>query len=413
MKKVLGLLMIFFILYFAIQVAFNYFGTGHTALYKINSYNIKEIQTQNKKNETDNYYFEITKEDIIFNFQIMDKNKGSKLIKEIKYFKNSNYECMIPIFRIKGNYTDMVCKKNDTYYYYNSIKGNDPEVDNFASKNTEIYVSSDEISRENGNLYIYKSLVKNHYMALEYYKGVYDINYKVGYKKIALYKNETYKKEIASLVGKYYVAADYDQEYDFHNFEIVNLETYAVSKITSNEAISLNSYVQGAIDNSLYIFDKSNKKQYEINLTTKEVIEIGNESKGIKIYKNKKFTTGNVYEAVTTKLIFSEYTTDNTLNNKTYSKVDKVGNLLSGYYYIYVKENNIYKVYRASIQNTNILTYLFETTNINNVQYVDNYIYYIYNSDIKYFNEKTGNQTLGKYLDIEYNANLKFYIYAK
>ncbi len=413
MKKICYLLISLFILYFAVQIAFVFFGTGHSIHYKVNDFNIKETLTQNKKNETDNYYFEIEKDDILFNFQIMNIKQGSKLIKEIKYFKNTNYECMIPIFRIKGHHTDLVCKKDGIYYYYNTIRGNDPEIDNFAQEYVSEYVDNLEVKKENGNLYVYSNLIDNHFIGLEYYKGIYDINKKANYKKISLFRNEKYTKELSTIVDKYYISADYDQEYDFHNFELINLETYTVSKITSNSAISLNSYIQGVVDNSLYILDKSNKKQYEINLKTKEVIEIGNESIGIKIYKDNEFVNGNIYEAISNNIMFNDNTMDSNFNNKIYSKVEKVGNKLSGYYYLYEKANNIYRVYRASIMNTNVVTYLFDTTDIDSVKYVDEYVYYIYNSEIKYFNETTGNKTVLKYNDMEYNKGLKYYVYSK
>ena len=139
MKRTLILLIILFIFYLLIQVIFNYVGPGHDIEYKVNSYNIHEILTQHKKDEIDNYYFEISKDDIVFNFQIDNIRQGSKLIKEVKYFENSNYTCMIPILRIKGDYINVVCKKDGIYYNYSDIKGNDPEVDAFAKEYDHTY----------------------------------------------------------------------------------------------------------------------------------------------------------------------------------------------------------------------------------------------------------------------------------
>lgn len=412
MKKIFYLLVSLFILYFAVQIAFVFFGTGHSINYKVDNFNISETLTQNKKNEQDNYYFEIKKDDILFNFEIKNIKQGSKLIKRIKYFKNANYECVMPIFRVKGNYTDLICKKDGIYYYYNSIRGNDPEIDNFANEFALEYNNNLEVKKENGNLYVYSNTLNKHYIALEYYKGIYDINSKSNYKKISLFRNEKYTKELSALVKNYYVVANYDEEYDFHNFKIVNLETNGVSNITSNSPISLNSYIQGVIDNSIYILDKSNKKQYELNIKSKDIKEIGNES-GIKIYKDNEFVDGNIYEYLSNEIRFDSKTIDSNFNNITYSKVDKVGNKLSGYYYLYEKVNNVYRVYRTPVMNTSTLLYLFDTTDINSVQYVDDYVYYIYNSEIKYFNELTGNKTLLKYNDMEYNKNLKYYVYIK
>ena len=34
--------------------------------------------------------------------------------------------------------SDIICKKGDKYYYYNSLKGNDAELDKFATDNLNL-----------------------------------------------------------------------------------------------------------------------------------------------------------------------------------------------------------------------------------------------------------------------------------
>ena len=80
--------------------------------------------------------------------------------------------------------------------------------------------------------------------------------------------------------------------------------------------------MQGTIDDEVYLFDKTNKKQYRINLKNNTVSLSGNKSKGIEIYKSDKgidlhrveIKTGipllfpvdkmnNIYEATSEKFI--------------------------------------------------------------------------------------------------------------
>lgn len=409
MKRTLILLIILFIFYLLLQVIFNYVGPGHDITYKVDGYSVKEILTQHQKEDVDNYYFEISKGDILFNYQIDNVRQGSKLVKDIEYFKNTNYECMIPVLRIKGNYVNVVCKKDGIYYNYSDIRGNDPEVDAFFEDYNRTYQNSDKILKDNANLFVYDNLIDNHYMVLEYYKGIYIINPKNTYKRISLFKKETYNKKLSILVDNYYMVADYNEEYDFHKFYLVDLETGSKSDIISNSSISFNSYIQGVVDHSVYLFDKDNQKQYEIDIKNKVVQEIGNVSKGIKIYQDGKFTNANAYEATEKELLFNK--NNNTLDNKTYTKIDLVGSKTAGYYYIYEAVNGEYRVYRASVRNSKIRTYLFTTTDINHIAYTGNYIYYLKNDKI-YAYSNLGSRFILSYKDIMYNNDLKFYVYA-
>lgn len=410
MKRTLILLVILFIFYLVIQMIFNYVGPGHDIEYSVDGYSVHEVLTQHKKEDADNYYFEIKKDDIIFNFQIDNVRQGSKLVKDIEYFKNVNYECMIPILRIKGDYLNVVCKKDNVYYNYSDIKGKDPEVDDFAIKYDKTYENSSKSLKNNANLFVYNNLLEDHYMVLEYYKGIYIINTKDTYKRISLFKKETYAKPLATIVDNYYVVADYNEKYDFHKFNVIDLKTNGKSTIVSNNAISFNSYIEGVVDGEIYLFDKDNQKQYRINVDNETVIEIGNEKKGVQIYQNGEFKNMNVYEVTDKEVLFTN-NTENTIDGKKYAKVDLVGSKTAGYYYIYDLNDNEYTVYRASVRNPKIKTYLFKTTSIDHVAYAGTYVYYLNDGKV-YAYSNLGNRLILSYKDIKYNNDLKFFVYA-
>lgn len=418
MKKIFMLLVVLFTLYFGFQIIFRYLDKGHIYEYTLSNdkkFEIKEVLTQNTENEKNNYYFEIKVDNEIFNFQTFKiYSRATGIIKKIKYFSNANYKCILPLLNKNEQITDMICKKDNIYYYYSSIKGNDPELDSFASDNLdfEIYKDNTDTIKKTSNIYIYNNLLENKYITIDYYKGIYVISKNSKYKKIEIFEKEKYSREISTQVDKYYLCANYDEEYEFHEFKLVNLENSKIEKIVSNYAISFDSYIQGVIDNEVYLFDKTNKKQYKINIKNKEVYYIGNE-KGIKIYKNKEFVTENVYKAINENIAFNEYTTDNIINISNYNLLYVNGNKLSGYYLVYQKVNNVYKIYKVNVQNQNIITYLFTTTDINYVKISNDYIFFKDNKEIKYFNELSGTKTLLKYNELEFNNKLKFYVYSK
>ena len=89
------------------------------------------------------------------------------------------------------------------------------------------------------------------------------------------------------------------------------------------------------------------------------------------------------------------------------------GNKLSGYYLVYQKVNNVYKVYKVNVQNKDIITYLFTTTDINSIKCNNEYIFFKDSKEIKYFNDLIGVKTLLKYNELEFNNKLNFYVYSK
>ena len=91
--------------------------------------------------------------------------------------------------------------------------------------------------------------------------------------------------------------------------------------------------------------------------------------------------------------------------------VIKVG-IDSGYYYIFEKVNNRYKVYRSSIENGINKTYLFETDS-KELLYVEDTVYYKDGKYLKKYNNQNGNQIVIENKELEFNKNIKIGLYTK
>ena len=420
MKKLFNLLIILIILYFGIEISFINLNKGHNLVYKIKKedkvFNIKEIYTQKKKNEINNYYFEITVDDITFNYQTYNNyKKANYIIKDVDYY-DGEYKCINIKDKEGKSISDVICIKDNIEYFYQVIKNKEKNLDKFIKnlKGYNKYTDNKKYKINADPVILYTdNLIDNHFLALQNYKGIYLINEKDKVKNITLFKNDVYTNSSSIVSNNYYVSADYDKEYKFHEFNLVNIKNGKKKKIISNDAISLDSYIQGTINKDIYLFDKSNKLQYRINLKNNTVKVSGRVSEGIQIYENNKFKIGSAYDASSNKILFNKYSVKTKFNNKEYSKVDKVGNKLSGYYYLYLKEDNEYKVYRVNIQNKDILTYLFTTNDINNIYYYEDYIYYKEDNYLKYFQNNLGYKTLLRDKEFEFNKSLKFGLYGE
>ena len=399
MKYLLKVFAILLVIFLSLKLVIHFFDKGHIKNYSIGNFTIKETL---KVDKIDNYYFDIKHEDFNINFQIFKNyNKSEKIITDIKYL-DSNYKCILPLF--KGEtLTDIMCLKDNLIMNYRDIK--DRQVEQFAHEMEKFGYSKKEDKAEpkkiSNTLELYSNnILQNHYLGIENYKGVTLINNEV--KNIDIFKNDVYKKPISIFTDKYYVVADYDSEYSFKKFYAINLINGNLKEIRSYNEISFDSIIQGVVNDDIYIFDKDAENQYILNVEKETVTK----EKAIKFYKGK-WNKINVSEASKGNLFENYYS--NEING--YDKVDKLGKK-TGYYYIYKKQDNNYLVYRADVQNPKLTTYIFTTTDINSVIYLNDYIYFKNGTTIYYYS----NDGVFKILDIselEFNEDIKYGAYRK
>ena len=177
------------------------------------------------------------------------------------------------------------------------------------------------------------------------------------------------------------------------------------------DKISYNSKIIGSVDDSVYIIDYDNKKEYEINTKKESIKEIGNKDIGYKIYNCFKQEDVSSQEILSKDYLIP--TCSEVKTNNDYERIDLVGGSNSGYYYYYQNTIDGYKVYRANVQNKKQKLYITTLDNINNIQYSKEYIYYIKNNQINYYSDYTGIRTLMENSEFEFNDSLNYHLYAK
>lgn len=424
MKKLLKLLFVMFVFYFVLQIGFRVFGKGYTIDYELKidehtNAKIHEVYTNHTKDEKTNYFLTIEIGKQKFPFQTYKKfNYASRLVKQVKYYKG-NYTCVYPVFKKYKQLTDVLCLDQGVLKNYQQVKGREPELDAFVKTLEKDQLYQDQFvndlsdSYQVGALTVYKkNVIDGHFLAINNYRGIYTINNnnpRILY-ELNLFKEDAYHRNLTALSGPYYMSANYDDDYEFNSIKIVNIKNNEVDTLALKTPISFNSYIQGVVDNDVYLVDKTNRKQYKINLKGRSIYEVGNETTKTTYYDQGRVSELTIYDVVNSEKYFN---VEMRIHKEGYAQVDKVGNERSGYMYYYKQVGNKYEAYRASIQSPQTLKYLFTTTEIDHISYVDDYVYYYVGNHLNVYHDSIGNRTVYQNTEYEFNQSLNYYVYKK
>ena len=410
MKKLFGILISLYIIYFAVEYVLFRFGKGHEVVYTIVSenknYNIKETFVANQKDNDDFYSFNINDQ---FYFRIYDDLKrGKNIIKSIKYYQDEQYECIYPIFRNDHFPVDVLCSQNNQLIYYQSIKGTNSNLDKFVQSIAgyeSTHFENKMASHQDVNLAtVYTdNFLDNLHISLMNYKGIYNLS-KTDSKEINLFSNDVYNNNIHALVGKYFITANYNLEHDFSSFYVVNLNNNDENEINYNGYLSFETYVQGIVGDDLYVFDPKNEIQYKIT-PKKRKAEVTSKYGKIDYFNGIEFEKRYIREAVLSKLLFEQSDMKN--KNELVSKGE-----LSGYKYYLSNKNNKIEVTRTNRSGEG-KTYLFSANEVRNVTFYKDIIFFIDGNTIKMYSDKMGVRTLVSMNELTFNKNLSYDIYIK
>ena len=409
MKKLFVMLIVLFIVYLGVQFIFYLFSKGQDNVYEIKSegttFEVKEVSSFTTN--TNNYSYTVTVDEKTFWFEIShDYGKASQVLTDIYYDEDSN--CILPIFKDNLILLDVICLKDNIYQFYHNIKGQNSDIDQFVSEISQYNISQFSDNAESSlieQLNVYKdNLITNHYIGFNNYKGVYIVsgNINSSVYNISLFSNDVYKQDLGQFVNQYYVVPDYNQKHEFNEINVVDLVNLNIFNITSNRAISFDSYIQGVVDSKIYLYDKDNKIQYEIDPVNKAIVVYStNEIK----YYDGSWTTMTIAEANEEKKFITE---TNDYIDSQFERIDKVGH----YYYLYKKVGNKYEVYRMRVEDKQGLTYLFDTKAIDSIFYVNNYIYFVNGNIIQVYNDIFGVKNVIGYQELEFNKDINLYVYS-
>ena len=353
--------------------------------------NVKETKYKIKSNDTtftviekynkEYYYFEIINQKVVYPINVFDLKKGKKQINRIYSYNDDTYSCILPLFN-NTVLTDIMCYKDDILYNYRLIIGKDEKLDNYVKTIKEYKVRIEDTETKYNNIISFYNNIKN--VSITTYKGIL-----INKSEVKLFDKDVYSNRINTYVDKYYITADYNSNYEFNKFYVVNLETKEVSNIKTKNPISFDSYIQGIVDNKVYLYDPENEVQYEIDPKNKNISITSGEY--MKYYSNN--TWSKISVKATKKELYFDYSSKYTFEND--------------YYYYLLENSNLYRINR---NNTSVKSYILNIP-VDDIYTNNDYIYYKDGESIYYYSDLTGLKLILTNTELEFNKDIKYYIY--
>lgn len=342
---------------------------SYTLNYDIKDYSISE--NYDKKREL--YYYEIEYKNIKYNFIYNHKYlKERKLIKDIKEYSKDDYTCLT----IESDYVKStpLCSKEKEIIDYHLVS-----EELLEELKPEAYSKEMNTSYKN-----YEINSINQPMLIWNYKG-FDLISKDKMDSIKLFNKDIYNIKLAAIVNDYLFIPDYEQNYNFNKAYVIDLKKMTKKEWDLDYEISFNSYILGTNEDSIFLVDQKNKKEYELVPYKRKMRIVGtNNKKGI-IYNNGKPTNISL-----TKLTSKEQTFTNDINYK-YT----------------IKNKKLYLSYVDSSIKTRI-----SDNAVDKIIFINNdTVYYLVKDTLYFYNLTYGEQQLVTYAEWEFNNDNVIFIY--
>ena len=401
MKKYIKISIIIIIILIIVELVINAFTNKKSSTYNIFDGNKRYKIEQNYKKIANNNIFSFTvklKKDT-YNFSY-NKNfsKKTQIIKNIKYYKKNNLECILPKYS-DNSISDLYClldKKQVSYSYLEQTNNKDLKdiVKQIKNKKLNKLHSDNSLLVKYKNISYYKNNIdKNITYSIWYYKGLYSINNDNGkYQKIL--KKDKYENTLSMLVDKYYIVFNTDNmnhKLFYKELFIYDIENNKLSTIKLNKELSIDTYINGVYDNKLYITDVDALVQYSINPKNKKVEEIGSIDNGFYTVNNNNLVPGKLKNN-----IFSTTITNHNIG-KLY-KTNSIYKSLNSYYFI--SDDGFYQIINNDYKNP---IKLFNFPSIKEVKIKDGYISFIVDDTIYLYSDGIGLRPVIKDSELKYN----------
>jgi len=419
MKRFLSLIGIVVLVYLIVQFFLPLFSDGHEVQYIINdeitideSFYAKAYTGDYLNRKT--YFFKFKIGDYDFSFKIFDDYaRRKRIIKRVEYKESDSSICIMP-FDLKGNpmFTYLLCKNKEDGILFNYVSQSDMVMNDFIETlSIDGYIYPEVVIPQKrdtlGDNDLYDTLIENHRLVIWKYDGIYIID-SDSMEEVDVFSRSHYDNPLGKIVGSYYVMPNYDLKYDFSGIRMVQLETLAEEDFDIGMEISHDAYIQGVEGNNLYIYDLENESQFVVDIKDKSAEEVN---------EFDNFYNQFEFEAVDSKLFLDKLKFNNYFDKtelmESYDRVERYGGGIDGYYYLYNNLGTITAVYRIDVLDPNNIKLIFTGENINEVCYLDEYVYYIDGEKLYYFSDNTGRVKLVNNFEFNFNYENIFEVSKK
>lgn len=406
MKKIFNFTLVLAILFLVFQFGITIFKSKHSVDYSIKKED-KEIAIHEeyfKDKKVDYYYFELTINKVKFVFDVNNNfNKQKKIIDDVKVYEKDDLMCISPVYIKNNNDPEIVCNINkDQYSYYEVAKNYNISnfIDVIDNYNLEKHSSSNKTVNVGRNKVYEDNMYEDENVLVYNYSYLSKI-YKYNDKRINFAKYDIYHNDLGILIDKYYVLPKYENRPEYISLLIINIETEKIEELDIEERLSTNIYINGVVDNKLYLFDKSNLVQYEIDPKKKTYRITGNQKSNAQYYNAGKWETKNIYDFSRQELTF-KYSYPVKEKYVEAFETDK-------FYYYYNNNNEFYKVYK---KNLNKPIFLFKFNDMKEVKVSNDCIYFINNNTL-YRYDDNGLKKILTNNEFQYNYENIYSVYFK
>jgi len=399
-KKLFPILIFLIIIISIILILSKAIKKQHYTTYEINKYKIEEVF------KNDSYNFVIKKGKNTYFYTLDEKlNKNKRVIKNIKTINNNELKCIIPIYK-DSEYKQVYCifeNKQVSLDYLIQTNNNDYKEIAKKIKKEGIKVPTDNAKKKKyKEINIYQENFQNEHLILWNYKGIYVINKDDNqYQKVL--KKDLYDNIMSCIVDKYYVLFDNSSVNGIENIYYYDLKKHKLNTFKLEKKLSKNTYINGVIDNLIYVTDKKSKIEYSIDIRRNKINEVDNNQTEYILYKNnkKKILSKSDF------LIKEQYFNDTKVENKELD-CDEIKNY--GNYYYCLKDGDLLKITKNK---NHYSTTLFHMYDIKDWFVIDNNIYIVKQDSIYSYSENNGMKKLIEYNELRYNYKNVYKIWKK
>ncbi|HIQ94079.1 TPA: hypothetical protein IAB29_02960 [Candidatus Ventrenecus stercoripullorum] len=366
-RRRLALLLII-ILIIALVLFFLFRRKDYTVTYSVNDYEI----TESYHKEEDYYSFIIKKGEterfaIVYNQHFSSK----KNIDQITEYQTETESCIT----ISSNKVriEPLCTKEATQISYHLVSDEMKEKLGVTSETKEDTILT---TYNNINVYHYR----NHNYYIWNYRGFYHINENTT-ENIQLFDKDIYNPTLITQVNDTLVIPDYNADYYFDKVILLDMNTGRTTTWTLETSIYFDSAVLGVYQGDLYIIDKHEKTEWQLNIAKQKQERVGTEQKGGKIYDHEW--------------------TNVTMNRLLYQENTFKGTTILEYN---IKEDGLYAIF------DNHQMKIRESAPSKILSNTDNTVYYLVNDNVYSYNKEEGEKLLLNYFEWNFNSENVIFI---
>lgn len=366
-RRRLALLLII-ILIIALVLFFLFRRKDYTVTYSVNDYEI----TESYHKEEDYYSFIIKKGEterfaIVYNQHFSSK----KNIEQITEYQTETESCIT----ISSNKVriEPLCTKEETQISYHLVSDEMEEKLGVTSETKEDTILT---TYNNINVYHYR----NHNYYIWNYRGFYHINENTT-ENIQLFDKDIYNPTLITQVNDTLVIPDYNADYYFDKVILLDMNTGRTTTWALETSIYFDSAVLGVYQGDLYIIDKHEKTEWQLNIAKQKQERVGTEQKGGKIYDHEW--------------------TNVTMNRLLYQENTFKGTTILEYN---IKEDGLYAIF------DNHQMKIRESAPSKILSNTDNTVYYLVNDNVYSYNKEEGEKLLLNYFEWNFNSENVIFI---